>query len=334
MPAAHATLCTARALEALTVATAGEAVHRLAKQLNKEERRALGASLEAAVDEFAMRWPGHERSIAILRERVHDARATGGALRMNYGARQKVVPLSALHRFFAALRDAFSSDDDDDPEHPHMVRLQTLSADLTAAASSLPACPAGGADLLARHRGRLPMLSSLHRLAPKASLIKASLIDNACSRVGCPLYGKFAAAVECETAKHAGRSGYAGPKIVIAVHGTPPENVISIARDGFDPSKRSRQVLGPGEYLTTNAEYALRFTSWEPYGRLPHKTLRLLVCAVLVDDARNGREGWGVDPREGEEDPETSDETSIQAVTTIYNDLQTLRRFGGICCSL
>ena len=71
-----------------------------------------------------------------------------------------------------------------------------------------------------------------------------------CQKSG-TLYKKFAAA------KKSLPSNY--QTTCLAFHGTPEENIDSICTNGYNSSKRKRQMYGPGEYFATTPKIPLKY---------------------------------------------------------------------------
>lgn len=91
-----------------------------------------------------------------------------------------------------------------------------------------------------------------------------SIEENPHAKVGTTLYNRFVEAwqlVQDQT-------------VELVFHGTAEANVEAICEHGLDPSKRSGQSLGPGEYFAKLAAMSI------PYCRMGKK---MLVVAVLVD---------------------------------------------------
>ena len=182
------------------------------------------------------------------------------------------------------------------------------------------------ADLLARfrvERGRSTRLrqrkdpvEDLHSLKEIsfATTRKLRRIDNPLALPGMPLYERFAAAfaVEQDALGEDDRRRASQMLIRLAVHGTPAVNIESLCRNGFDSDRRVRQRYGPGDYLSSRARTAIKFTDSyndSPLGSdgLPLRTTRLVLCAVLVDQSS----------------------ASSERVTQIHDDESTKRTFEG-----
>ena len=48
-------------------------------------------------------------------------------------------------------------------------------------------------------------------------------------------------------------------KTCLAFHGTPEQNIPSICKNGYDPTKRSGQAYGPGEYFAATPDISLGY---------------------------------------------------------------------------
>lgn len=48
-------------------------------------------------------------------------------------------------------------------------------------------------------------------------------------------------------------------KTCLAFHGTPEQNIPSICKNGYDPTKRSGQAYGPGEYFAATPDISLSY---------------------------------------------------------------------------
>eukprot|EP00755_Sulcionema_specki_P034100 Sspe_Gene.102241::Locus_77147_Transcript_1_1_Confidence_1.000_Length_682::g.102241::m.102241 len=74
------------------------------------------------------------------------------------------------------------------------------------------------------------------------------------------------------------------PDEIDAWHGTPAENVLGIAREGFAPEKRARQVYGDGEYFAKDPRVSIAYCKGDAY---------LFLCKLLLGEA--GRDHTWVD---------------------------------------
>ena len=64
-------------------------------------------------------------------------------------------------------------------------------------------------------------------------------------------------------------------KTILAFHGTPEKNIQSICTNGFDPSRRSKQQHGPGEYFATTPGVPVKYCQG---GK------KMLLCELLLGD--------------------------------------------------
>ncbi len=78
-------------------------------------------------------------------------------------------------------------------------------------------------------------------LATFSNLTVVDISENPHAKVGGMLYKKFITA--WNSLRQSDR------KTCLAFHGTPESNIPSICANGYDPSKRSGQACGPGEYF-------------------------------------------------------------------------------------
>ena len=74
-----------------------------------------------------------------------------------------------------------------------------------------------------------------------STLTVVNLIENQSAKSGGRLFQRF------QSAWRGLSSNYR--QTILAFHGTPEANIQSICSNGFDPSKRSGQAYGPGEYF-------------------------------------------------------------------------------------
>lgn len=79
-------------------------------------------------------------------------------------------------------------------------------------------------------------------------------------------------ASECDFARALGH----GSDIIDGWHGTAEENVISIAVNGFDPSRRAGQVYGSGEYFAKDPEISVSYTQGGSF---------MFLCKLLLGKA-------------------------------------------------
>lgn len=73
-------------------------------------------------------------------------------------------------------------------------------------------------------------------------------------------------------------------------HGTREENINSIIRDGFDPSKNRRSALGVGSYFAASASYSKEYSD-ESHDGLSH----MFVCKLSVGSVCRGSTGLQID---------------------------------------
>ena len=123
--------------------------------------------------------------------------------------------------------------------------------------------------------GFMELLDSLCKVAPRFSGFKQLFVDpNEHIAPGIPIYDEFISA--CRAQPHL--------SVAIVFHGTKSEaaedNILS---GGLDPTKRSGQVYGPGEYFSTDIFTAMRYSNRIGAAALPKGEGSVLVFAVLYD---------------------------------------------------
>lgn len=77
------------------------------------------------------------------------------------------------------------------------------------------------------------------------------ILENEHAKLGGVLYKKFMAA------RNNLPPGY--QNTCLAFHGTPEKNIPSICKEGYDPSKRSAQAYGPGEYFASTPNTSMSY---------------------------------------------------------------------------
>lgn len=133
--------------------------------------------------------------------------------------------------------------------------LQKLENDEYVASSSEPTY-----DVLQDHRRNIKKIVNV-----KANGIRVvSVEENPHAKVGTKLYTRFVESWQLVQDQ----------SVELAFHGTAECNISSICERGFDPTKRSGQAMGPGEYFAELAQVAHGYCKG---GK------KMLVVALLLD---------------------------------------------------
>ena len=101
-----------------------------------------------------------------------------------------------------------------------------------------------------------------------STLRVVNLIENQSAKPGGRLFQRFQSAWRNLSANQR--------QTILAFHGTPEQNIQSICNNGFDPTKRSGQACGPGEYFAK--------TPGVPMGYC-RGGKKMLLCELLLGQA-------------------------------------------------
>ena len=91
---------------------------------------------------------------------------------------------------------------------------------------------------------------------------------------------------------------YEKPHVMLALHGTPPENVSSILKNGLDPKLRTHQMKGEGEYFTVNECDARQYTlpklmpAEEKAARIIGGRYRVIIFALIAEGVADKPKSW------------------------------------------
>ena len=97
------------------------------------------------------------------------------------------------------------------------------------------------------------------------TLKEVNLIENQSAKPGGTLFRRFQSARR--------RLGTNQRQTILAFHGTPEANIQSICTNGFDPTKRSGQAHGPGEYFAKTPDTPMQYCQG---GK------KMLLCELLL----------------------------------------------------
>jgi len=147
-------------------------------------------------------------------------------------------------------------------------RLDQRRSTITADADCIDCEDEAATDLL--HEQRAGISDFLGQRAK--ALTVSEIWHNPASKPGGHLYERFFTAWASAPSK----------KLRLVFHGTPEANVEAICRDGLDPTKRSGQVYGKGEYFGGDATVSLGYCRG---GR------KMIVFVVLLDPSGVTMEG-------------------------------------------
>ena len=119
-------------------------------------------------------------------------------------------------------------------------------------------------DVLKAHRDSIEQFLSTNFSGQQGVGSIKEITTNPFSLPGTPMYNRFVAQWE----------QVSDQTVELCFHGTGEANVDAICQSGLDPSRRSGQVYGPGEYFATHAATSLAYCRG---GK------KMIVFAVLVD---------------------------------------------------
>ena len=124
-------------------------------------------------------------------------------------------------------------------------------------------CPCVDQNILTKRDGVDRFLNQF-----SGTLRVVNLVENQSAKSGGNLFRRFQSAWR--------RLGTDQRQTILAFHGTPEANIQSICTNGFDPTRRSGQAYGPGEYFAR--------TPGTPMGYCQGGK-KMLLCELLLGQA-------------------------------------------------
>ena len=124
-------------------------------------------------------------------------------------------------------------------------------------------CPCVDQNILTKRDGVDRFLKQF-----SATLRVVNLVENQSAKSGGNLFRRFQSAWR--------RLGTDQRQTILAFHGTPEANIQSICTNGFDPTRRSGQAYGPGEYFARTPGTPISYCQG---GK------KMLLCELLLGQA-------------------------------------------------